>query len=83
MVLPVPRTSVSLGTGVVCFLAHAGSAAMASGLSVGAFPAKVMVPVMDEAAKATFGHTDIAKRLAASHNLFPVQRMFGSLVIFF
>jgi hypothetical protein len=54
---------------------------MASGLRVGAFPVKVTVPVIDEAAKATPGQTDIATSPAASHNLFPVARMLGSLVI--
>ena len=54
---------------------------MASGLSVGAFPSKVMVPVTVEAATATPGQTDTATSPAASHNLFPVPRMLGSLVI--
>ena len=81
MVLPLPRTSISFGTGAECFLAHTGSASMASGLSVGAFPSKVTVPVMVEAAKATPGQTDTATSPAASHNLFPVPRMLGSLVI--
>jgi len=53
---------------------------MASGLSVGAFPSKVTVPVMD-AAKATPGQTDMATTPTASHNLFPVTRMLGSLII--
>jgi hypothetical protein len=85
MVLPLPRASISFGTGPECFLAHAGSASMASGLSVGAFPLKVTVPVMDEATTAPPGQTDIATSPAASpaasHNLFPVQRMLNSLVI--
>ena len=81
MVLPVPRTSISFGTGVGCFLAHTGSASMASGLRTGGFPSKVTVPVMDEAAKATPGQTDNATSPAASRNLFPVPRMLGSLVI--
>src|SRR3990170_7070796 len=81
MVLPVPRTSISLGGGAECFLAHAGSASMASGLRLGAFPVKVTVPVTDEAAKARPGQTDIATSPAASHTLFPVARMLGSLVI--
>ena len=50
MVLPLPSTSASLGTGAVCFLAHAGSASMVSGLRAGAFPSKVTVPVMVDAA---------------------------------
>ena len=75
MVLPLPRTSISFGTGAVCFLAHAGSASMASGLSAGAFPSKVTVPVMVEAASATPGQTDTATSPAASHNLFPVARI--------
>ncbi len=54
---------------------------MASGLSAGAFPSKVTVPVMDEAATATPGQTNTATSPAASHNLFPVPRMLGSLVI--
>ena len=40
-----------------------------------------MVPVTVEAAKATPGQTDTATSPAASHNLFPVPRMLGSLVI--
>jgi hypothetical protein len=54
---------------------------MASGLRAGAFPAKVTVPVTDEAAEATPGHTDTATNPAASHNLFPETRILGSLVI--
>src|SRR5258708_1461665 len=80
MVLPLPRTSISFAAGVGCFLAHTGSASMVSGLSVGAFPSKVTVPVIDEAAKATPGHTTIATSPAARHTLFPVTRMLGSLV---
>ena len=81
MVLPLPRTSISFGTGAECFLAHTGSASMASGLRVGAFPSKVTVPVMVEAARATPGQNDTATSPAASHNLFPVPRMLGSFVI--
>src|SRR5260370_28127370 len=81
MVLPLPRTSISLSAGVGCFLAHAGSASMASGLRVGAFPSKVTVPVMDEAATATPGQTDIATIPAASHNLFPDTRILDSVAI--
>ena len=81
MVLPVPRTSISAGTGPVCFLAHTGSASIASGLRVGAFPSKVTVPVMDEAATPTPCQTDTATSTAASRNPFAVPRMLGSLVI--
>jgi hypothetical protein len=48
---------------------------------VGAFPVKVTVPVIDEAATATLGQTNTAASPAASHNLFPIPRMLGSLVI--
>jgi hypothetical protein len=56
---------------------------MASGLSVGAFPANVTVPVMDEAASAKLGqtNTETAANPAASHNLFSVPRMLGSLFL--
>ena len=81
MVLPLPRASISFATGPECFLAQAGSASMASGLRAGAFPTKVTVPVTDEAAKATPGQTDNATSAAASHNLLPVLRILGSLVI--
>jgi hypothetical protein len=54
---------------------------MVSGLRLGAFPVKVTVPVTDEAATATPGQTDTATSPAASHNLFPILRMLGSLVI--
>jgi hypothetical protein len=40
-----------------------------------------MVPLIVEAAWATPGHSDIATSTTASHNQFPVPRMFGSLVI--
>ncbi len=81
MVLPLPRASISLATGAECFLAHAGSASMESGRRVGAFPVNVTVPETDEAAKATSGQADTAASTAANHNLFPVPRMLGSLVI--
>src|SRR5690349_4024852 len=81
MVLPLPSTSVSAGTGVECFLAHTGSAVIASGGRLGAFPAKVTVPETDEAAFATPGQNDTATSPAASHNLFADTRMPGSLVI--
>ena len=80
MVLPLPRTSASFGTGAVCFLAHAGSASMASGFSAGTFPSKVTVPVMVDAAKATLGHINDATSPAARYNLFPVQRILCSLI---
>src|SRR5260221_14699189 len=80
MVLPLRRTSISFSAGVGCFLAHTGSASMASGLSLGAFPSKVTVPVMDEAANATPGESNTATN-PASHTLFPVLRMLGSLII--
>ena len=79
--LPLPRTSLSSGTGDECFFAHAGSAPMASGLSAGAFPSKVMVPLTVEAATAMPGQSDTATSPATTHNLFPVARMLGSLVI--
>src|SRR3982751_6807057 len=79
MVFPLPSTSISLGTGPECFLAHSGAASMASGLSAGAFPSKVMVPETDEAAKATPGESDTTTSAAANENLLPVQRMLGSL----
>src|SRR2546425_5469944 len=85
MLLPVPRTNISLGTGAECFLAHAGSASMASGLSAGAVPEKVMVPVTDAPATTartpTPGPTDTATSPAAKHHLFAVQPMLSSLVI--
>ncbi len=80
MVLPLPRTSISFGTGAECFLAQAGSASMVSGLRVGAFPSKVTVPVTDEAATATPGHANITPSPAASNNL-PVARTIGSSVL--
>src|SRR6476620_5001267 len=80
MVLPPPRTSISLGAGDVCFLAHAGSASMASGLRAGAFPSNVTVPVMVDAANVTRGHNAAATSATARHNLFPVTRMLGSFV---
>jgi hypothetical protein len=81
MVLPVPRTSASFGAGPECFFAQTGSASMAIGLSTGAFPAKVTVPVMVDAATATPGQPNTAISAAAGHSLFPVPRMLGSLVI--
>ena len=82
MVLPPPRTSISFATGFPpCALWHTGSASMASGLRAGAFPSKVTVPVTVDAATATPGHSAAANSPAASHNLFPVPRMLGSLVI--
>jgi hypothetical protein len=52
---------------------------MASGLRAGGVPVKETVPLIDDAAVATPGQTDITT--AASHNLFPVTRMLDSLVI--
>src|SRR4051794_2287330 len=69
MVLPLPRTSISFGTGAECFLAHTGSASIVSGLRVGAFPSNVTVPVTDDAASATPGHSAIATNPAARHKL--------------
>src|SRR5688572_20240737 len=79
MVLPLPRVSLSSGTGFVCFLAHAASAAIASGLSVGGVAVKLTVPVTVEAAKAAAGQAETATSQTASHTLFPVARMFDSL----
>jgi hypothetical protein len=81
IVLPLPRASISLGTGPECFFAHTGSASIASGLSVGTFPSKVTVPVTDDAARATPGHTTAAASPAARHNLFAVLRILVSLVM--
>jgi hypothetical protein len=80
MVLPLPRTSSSFGTGPVCFLAHTGSASIARGLRVGVFPSKVTVPEMDEAAPATLGQT-ITAASTASRNPFAVPRIYGSLFV--
>src|SRR5262245_7877889 len=82
MVLPVPRTSASFGAGFPpCFLWQTGSAFMSSGLSAGAFPAKMTVPVMVDAATAMLGQASTATSPAARHNLFPVPGMLSSLVI--
>src|SRR5262245_8485600 len=81
IVLPLPRTSIGFGTGAVCFLAHTGSASMASGLRLGAVPANVTVPVMVDAAKATPGHTTAAASPAATKNLFAVLRILVSLIM--
>src|SRR6185503_6505663 len=78
MVLPPPRTSISFGTGPECFLAHAGSASMVSGLSAGGLPVNVTVPVTDDAAIATPGHIHPVTSPTASHNRFPVARILGS-----
>src|SRR5512134_1721943 len=78
IVLPPPRTSISLGTGLACFLAHAGSASMVSGLRVGTFPSKVTDPVTDDAARATPGHTAAATNPAARHTRFAVPRILVS-----
>src|SRR5580765_7095951 len=81
MVFPLPRVSISFGTGPECFLAQAGSASMAIGLRAGAFPSNVTVPVMVDAAKATPGHMDNATNPATTHNLFPLKRMLGSFYL--
>src|SRR5262245_48577899 len=81
MALPLPRTSISLGWGDVCFLAHTGSASIASGLRVGTFPSKVTVPVMVAAANAAPGHTSTVTSPAANHNLLPVARTIRSFLI--
>src|SRR5215208_1151094 len=75
MVLPLPRTSASLGTGPECFFAQAGSPSIASGRRVGALPSNVTVPVMEEAASAAPGQNDTAASAVASHTLFPVARI--------
>src|SRR5215218_1204993 len=80
IVLPLPRTSASLGAGVGCFLAHAGSASIASGLRVGAFPSKVTVPATVDAARATPGQTATASSPAATHNVFDVLRILVSFI---
>jgi hypothetical protein len=54
---------------------------MAIGLSTGAFPSNVTVPVMVEAATATPGQNAMATSTVASHNVFPDPRMLGFLVI--
>jgi hypothetical protein len=48
---------------------------------VGAFPSKVTVPVTDDAASATPGHTTTATSPAARHNLFAVLCILVSFVI--
>jgi hypothetical protein len=53
---------------------------MAIGLRVGAVPAKVMVPVMDEAANATPGHAAAIIRLAARNTRVAVLRIVVSFV---
>src|SRR4051794_19774825 len=81
IVLPLPRVSISFATGPVCFLAQSGSASIASGLRVGAFPSNVMIPVIVEAAAATPGQKETAINEAARNNLLPVTHMLGSFVI--
>src|SRR5215471_3080086 len=82
IVLPVPRTSIGFGTGCPeCFFAHTGSASMARGLSLGAVPAKVTVPVTVDAANATPGQINTATSPVASHNLFTVLSILVSFVI--
>jgi hypothetical protein len=53
---------------------------MAIGLRVGAVPAKVTVPVMDEAANATPGHAAAIIRLAARNTRVAVLRIVVSFV---
>jgi hypothetical protein len=54
---------------------------MAIGLSAGAFPANVTVPVTVDAATATPGQPNTATSAAAGQNLVLVPRMLDSLVI--
>ena len=54
---------------------------MESGLSVGTFPSKVMVPVMVEAAMATPGYIETTASAIANRNVFPATRMLGSSVM--
>src|SRR5262245_27219933 len=81
MVLPLPRSSTSFGTGAECFLAHTGSASIAIGFRFGAVPENVTVPVMDEAANATPGQIDTATSAAASRNRFTAPRMLVCFII--
>src|SRR5215213_8383689 len=74
MVWPLPSTSASPGAGLACFLAQAGSASIARGLSAGGFPSKVIVPVMDAAPKAAAGHNATANNATARHDPFPDTR---------
>src|SRR3954464_1016964 len=80
IVLPLPRASASFATGPECFLAHAGSASIASGLRAGAFPSKVTDPLTVDAANATPGEIDNATSAATNPKVFPVQRILGSLI---
>jgi hypothetical protein len=81
IVLPLPRTSISLGTGFECFFAHPGSASIASGLRLGTFPSKVTVPFTVDAASATPGHIAAPASPAARHTIFAVLRILVSFVI--
>jgi hypothetical protein len=65
-VFPLPSTSISFSTGVECFLAQTGSASIGIGLSLGAVPANVTVPVIDAPAPyATPGHAAAIVKVAA------------------
>src|SRR5262245_6029251 len=78
---PGPSTSISLGTGPVCFFAHEGSASIVIGLIVvGGVPLKVTVPVMEDAANATLGHAAVSIRPAARDNRVAVLRIVDSFV---
>src|SRR5262245_18865315 len=81
MVLPLPRTSASLSAGVGCFLAHTGSASIASGLSLGGVPSKVTVPVTVPAAETAAGHHAAAASAVARHNAFNILLMLVRFVI--
>src|SRR5690349_7795228 len=80
MVLPLPRTSISFGTGPECFLAQTGSASIASGRRAGGFPSKVTVPVTVDAANAIPGQTEIATNTAAARNSFALPRIARLLI---
>src|SRR5262245_26264184 len=75
IVLPGPSTSASLATGVVCFLAHAGSASIAIFGRLGGVPVNVTVPVMVDAANATPGHAAVSIRPAVRDNRVAVLRI--------
>src|SRR5688572_22147597 len=88
--LPAPRVSLSDGTGFGCFLAHAGSASMASAGRLGTFPSKMTVPVIDAATvpvtdevaiAAVDQHHTATAAAATSHNVFFVTRLLNPLVI--
>src|ERR1700704_3416386 len=62
IVLPLPSTSISFGTGALCFAAHVGSASMASGFRFGILPSYVTVPLMVAPAHASDAIGREAKR---------------------